>query len=373
MIPQEIRNNTWVKFGIFVVGVLFTGFLAWWASNIIAPFIVAFFLAYILDPAVYWMEQNIGLRRMTSIIIILVLFTLLVSVLGYYLVEEAITFGNQVQEILRDPPDIKAKIEAYSPQFLKSYFKTVTRDFERYRVYERFQNIIWNNLMDMATDLSGGTDLLAAFVSRTMGILNFLINMVVVIFSTIYILRDFDAFVSGVRNEIPAQYRNRTDEIFSEINLLFRSFLRGHLIICIAVGILYGTGYLLVGLEGGFLIGFLSGLMNFIPYVGSSIGFLLAFIMAMAQFGISVWVLSVALVFVVVQSFEGNILRPNILGSAVGLNPVFVIFSLMFFGKLMGFIGLLLAVPITAVLKVLFNHALDSYHKSKFYQGRTEG
>jgi predicted PurR-regulated permease PerM len=325
-------------------------------------------MAYILDPAVDWAQEQLGLGRMTSILIILVLITIALAILGYFLTEEAIVFGKQVQDILQNPPDVRKNIQEYIPQFLTGYVESLAGELRSGEVYDRLRNLLWTNLMEFASDLTGGTDVLAVFVARTMGVLNFLINVVVVIFSTIYLLRDFDHIVDWVRGEIPHRYRDRTDEIFGEINSLFRSFLRGHLIICLVVGIIYGSGYLLVGLEGGFLIGFLSGLMNVIPYVGSSLGFLLAFIMALAQFGLSIWVLVVALVFVVVQSLEGNVIRPNILGSAVGINPVVVIFSLMFFGKLMGFIGLLLAVPIAGVCKVLGKHLLNYYHETGFYR-----
>lgn len=234
--------------------------------------------------------------------------------------------------------------------------------------YDRIKGILLENIKEFAANLTGNTNFLTIFVSRTMGILDFFINIVVAVFATIYLLRDFDRLIAWVRDQIPPPFRERTDRVMGEINDLLRAFLRGHLIICLVVGFLYGLGYVLVGLEGGFLIGFISGLINVIPYVGSSLGFLLAFVMGLAQFGIQAWVLTVALVFVVVQSFEENILRPSILGSAVGINPVIVIFSMMFFGKLMGFIGLLLAVPIAAVLKVLFGHLLDAYHASDFYR-----
>lgn len=366
-----VRSNPFVQLGLFVLLLLGVIGLVWWSADILTPFVIAFVLAYILDPAVDWMEDRLGFRRMTSILLLLTLVIIAGIILEYFLIEEAMNFGQQIQTVLEDPPNVQKWFQRLLPDFLEEYLELIIGDVQAEALYETLQSWLMDNLTEFASNLTGSTNFITMFVSRTMGLLNFFINVIVAVFATIYLLRDFDRIVIWVRNEIPPRYRERADRIIGEIDELFRAFLRGHLIICLVVGFLYGAGYLSVGLRGGFLIGFISGLMNVIPYVGASLGFLLAFVMALAQFGIDPWVLTVILVFVVVQSFEGNILRPSILGSAVGMNPVIVIFALMFFGKLMGFIGLLLAVPFAAVLKVLFRHLLEAYHQSDFYQPET--
>lgn len=367
MVLETIRGKPWVQFVLLSIAAICLFFLFWWSADILVPFLLAFILAYILDPAVDWMTFRFGLSRMTSILILLVFVTLVLMVLGYFLVEEAIVFGQQVQDLLQEPPDVRGWIQQFLPDFLTTFFDTFAGDTEGQSLYERLMDLFRRNLSELASGLTGSTRILNLFVTRTIGVLNFLINAVVVVFATIYMLRDFDGIIRGIREEIPYRYRERTDQIFAEINELSRAFLRGHLIICLVVGVLYGLGYLLIGLKGGLLIGFLSGLMNVIPYAGSSLGFLLAFIMALAQFGFNPWVLTVAAVFVVVQFFEGNVLRPTILGAAVGMNPVVVIFALMFFGKLMGFLGLLLAVPIACIFKVFLEHLREIYHDTEFY------
>jgi predicted PurR-regulated permease PerM len=367
-----VRSNPFLQLGLFALLLLGVLGLVWWSADILTPFVIAFVLAYILDPAVDWMEDRLGFRRMTSILLLLTLVIIAGIVLEYFLIEEAMNFGQQIQTVLEDPPNVRQWFQRLLPDFMEKYLHLIVGDVQAEALYETLQARLIDNLTELASNLTGSTNFITMFVSRTMGVLNFFINVIVSVFATIYLLRDFDRIVIWVRNEIPPRFRDRADRITGEIDELFRAFLRGHLIICLVVGFLYGTGYLLVGLQGGFLIGFISGLMNVIPYVGSSLGFLLAFVMALAQFGIDPWVITVILVFVVVQSFEGNILRPSILGSAVGINPVIVIFSLMFFGKLMGFLGLLLAVPFAAVLKVLFRHLLDAYHDSEFYRTEAE-
>jgi predicted PurR-regulated permease PerM len=368
MIPEEIRQNPWVQ---AVVGVGISLGVLWFLSliwDIILLFLLAFFLAYILDPAVDWMENGLGVQRLYAIVILLTIIVIFMTGLGYYLTQQALLIGHEIGTILKNPPDIQAWAQYLLPEPLYTSVEASLENFKTQKLYERGLSYVRTHLSSVTNTLTQGSTVLLGFARQTLGALGIFINSMVFIFATIYFLWDFDSVIHNLRTLIPLRYRPSTDELFGEIDELLRAFFRGHLIVSVTIGILYGTGYLLVGLRGGFLIGFLSGLMNFIPYVGPSIGFLLAFGLGLYQFNTFSSILGIIIVFVLVQSLEGNILTPNIVGGAVGLNPVTVIFSLLVFGKFLGFIGLLVAIPMAGIFKVLLTRLVRYYRSTDYYR-----
>lgn len=117
------RSNPYLKFGLLLLVLLGFGGLIWWSADILAPFVVAFILAYILDPAVDWMEETLGFRRMASILILLTLVVLAFTILEYFLIEETMDFGQQIQEVLENPPEIQQWIDRLFPDFLEEYLR----------------------------------------------------------------------------------------------------------------------------------------------------------------------------------------------------------------------------------------------------------
>ena len=158
-----------------------------------------------------------------------------------------------------------------------------------------------------------------------------------------------------------------------DINIAIAGFIRGQGAVCLVLGLFYAISLSLVGLNFGFLIGSVAGLISFIPFVGSIVGFVLSVGVAIVQFWPEwIWILVVAGIFAVGQFLEGNILQPRLVGSSIGVHPVWLMFALFAFGSLFGFVGVLLAVPVTAAIGVLVRFAVNSYRSSALYKGNDD-
>jgi len=178
---------------------------------------------------------------------------------------------------------------------------------------------------------------------------------------------DWDGLVDNVRMLIPETYRTGITQVASECDSMLAEFLRGQLMLMFALGLIYSIGLWLVGLDFALLIGLGAGLISFIPYLGSIVGIAVAGIVALIQFQEILPLIYVALVFGIGQAIEGMVLSPWLVGERIGLHPVAVIFAVMAGGQLFGFLGVLLALPVAAVITVLLRHIYARYINSDFY------
>ena len=176
-------------------------------------------------------------------------------------------------------------------------------------------------------------------------------------------------FVKKVDNLLPRKSQKGIRNIFLKIDKALSGFIRGQLSVCVILGTYYAASLKLIGLELGLLVGFIAGLISFIPYVGSITGFVLSIILALSQFIGYVKVLEVIVIFGLGQSMEGNFLTPKLVGDNIGLHPVWVMFSLLAGGVLLGFLGLMIAVPVAAVIAILLRTGLQKYKQSNLYKG----
>jgi predicted PurR-regulated permease PerM len=182
-------------------------------------------------------------------------------------------------------------------------------------------------------------------------------------------LRDWNAFTKKVDSLLPKAYKKEIRTQAKEIDKIISSFIRGQLSVCVLLGTFYGIGLSFVGLELGLLVGFIAGIISFIPYVGSIVGFITAMAIAFAQFSDWMPIAQVVGVFAVGQFLEGNFLTPKLVGDSIGLHPVWVMFALLAGGVLLGFLGLMIAVPMAAVIGVLTRFAISKYKQSSLYKG----
>jgi predicted PurR-regulated permease PerM len=167
---------------------------------------------------------------------------------------------------------------------------------------------------------------------------------------------------------VPDSYRPKISDLLAEFNVTLAGFLRGQAIVCLVLGFGYGIALGLVDLNFAMAIGLMTGVLSFIPYVGSTIGLLTAVTVAFMQFGGVTMPAVVLAIFAAGQFLEGNFLTPKLVGESVGLHPVWVIFALMAGGNLMGFAGMMLAVPLAALIGVMVRHYLAWYRQSDFYR-----
>ncbi len=189
---------------------------------------------------------------------------------------------------------------------------------------------------------------------------------------TFYLLLDWDKLINNIRQLVPRHIEPKFSQLTLECNDVLSAFLRGQLIVMLLLGIIYAVGLQIVGVKLGIIIGLLAGLASIIPYFGFIVGIISATIAALFQSGLSFdLIIGVWIVFGIGQILEGWVLQPYLIGDKIGLPPVGVIFSVMAGGQLFGFVGMLLALPVAAIIIVLLNHAHTRYRQSEFYQ-RTE-
>jgi len=215
-----------------------------------------------------------------------------------------------------------------------------------------------------------GGEILNGLLTSAMGVINLLVLFVVVPVVAVYLLVDWDRMVARIDELLPREHAPTIRQLAREVDRTLASFVRGQGLVCLILGTYYAVALALVGLNFGLVVGAIAGLVTFIPYVGALVGGVLAIGLALFQFwGEWVWIGAVAGIFVAGQMIEGNILTPRLVGSSVGLHPVWLLFALAVFGALFGFVGMLVAVPIAAMLGVFARFGISRYQKSALYQG----
>ncbi|EYD78294.1 Putative permease often clustered with de novo purine synthesis [Rubellimicrobium mesophilum DSM 19309] len=203
-----------------------------------------------------------------------------------------------------------------------------------------------------------------------MGVLNWLLIVVVVPVVTFYLLLDWDAMVERIDDLLPREHAPTIRALMRESDDRLAAFIRGQALVCLILGTYYAVALVMVGLNFGLVVGAIAGFLTFIPYVGALVGGVLAIGLALYQFwGDWVWVIAVWAIFQSGQFVEGNFLTPKLVGERVGVHPVWLIFALAAFGALFGFLGVLVAVPVAAVIGVLVRFAIGKYKQSRLYQG----
>lgn len=212
------------------------------------------------------------------------------------------------------------------------------------------------------------TQLLASIGRGLVATLVFLANVALFGFVSVYLLKDFDSLISAARELIPLDYRAKTVEIVSKIDVHLRAFLRGQLAVALCLGAMYAIGLLIAGTPFGLFIAAFGAIAGFIPYLGIVLTVIPAVFLTLVRYGVDWQIAVVAATFIIAQALEGNVLTPKIVGKSVGLSEVWVILAVVVFGNLLGFLGLLLAVPIAATLKVLIVEAVTWYKASALYR-----
>jgi predicted PurR-regulated permease PerM len=344
-----------------VVLVLFIAFLFLF-SSILLPFLAGMAIAYFLDPVADRLER-LGLSRVMATLVILVAF---VVVFVLTLMTFIPIIVSQFNDFVQHVPSYVTQLQ----QFITYAQISLLPPWVRSHIGELQAN--FSSLMSQALGFFVG--LFAQVWSSGKALINLVSLMVVTPVVAFYILLDWDRMVEKVDGWIPRDHVATVREIAREIDQAIAGFIRGQGSLCIILGVYYGVGLSLVGLNFGLLIGLFAGMISFIPYVGSLVGLFLAVCVALVQFWPSyLWVGLVLVVFFTGQFLEGYILQPKLVGSSVGLHPVWLMFALFAFGALFGFVGLLVAVPAAAICGVLVRFALSRYLQSDLYHGREPG
>jgi predicted PurR-regulated permease PerM len=327
----------------------------WLLSEILLPFVVGLVIAYLLTPIADRLER-FGVNRMVAS---LLLVTIVVLAFLWAILLVAPLVGSQLASFIDNVPGYIEKLQKLlsdRPWVQEIFGGTFGSDKSMSDLVS--QGIGWISGF-LKSLWSGGRALVSLF--------SLLVVAPVVGFYFIY---DWHRMVARVDGWVPRHQRDTVRQLAREVDAAISGFVRGQTAVCLILGSFYAIALTLAGLNFGLLIGLVSGVITFIPYVGSTTGLVLSLGVAVAQFWPE-WtsIVTVLGIFIVGQFIEGNILSPKLVGQSVGLHPVWVIFALLAFGYLFGFVGLLVAVPLAATIGVLARFGLKRYLASSLYTG----
>ena len=329
-------------------------------SGILLPFVAGMAIAYLLDPICDWLEGH-GLSRTLATIVLTLAF--LVLVVGGLLLLVPLIAGQLTGFIARVPAYIEV---------LRGQIALLQQVIES-RVDPGLMAQIEEALAGSAQKLIGwSTTLLGRLISGGAALANLLSLLVITPVVAFYLLRDWDPLVQRIDAWLPRHQADTIRDQIREVDRMLAGFVRGQSSVCLLLGVFYAAGLTLAGLDFGLLIGLAAGLLTFIPFVGSAVGLLASVGMALVQFDDWTRIAVVAAIFLVGQVLEGNLLTPKLVGDRVGLHPVWVIFALLAGGLLFGLVGVLLAIPVAAVVGVLIRFMLARYLDSDYYWGDVE-
>ncbi|QWD90494.1 AI-2E family transporter [Polynucleobacter sp. MWH-Braz-FAM2G] len=327
-------------------------------AEIFTPFLTAFILAYALRPVCLWLEQRrlpqalaAALSMLVGIGLLLGILSLLIGLLRY-----------EIPLIKAQLPDWIANTQAWlGPKLSEFHIDVDWGDLKASATQKITEHINDNadSLMSstISTVLMSGSSVIAGFV-----------NAVLIIFVMFYLLMDWNHFFSLVKSLVPVRAQETVHHLAMHTDGLLSQYLRGMLIVISIMAVYYSAGLSLIGVKGAAALGVFTALMIVIPYIGITLGLTLSTLSALLQFGPGSEIIMVLILFGIGQFLEGFFLTPRLVGERIGLHPVAVLFALLLFGKLFGFFGVLLALPISAVSLVLVKYFWSLYTQSSWYQ-----
>ncbi|RKE73916.1 AI-2E family transporter [Pseudorhodoplanes sinuspersici] len=336
--------------------------LLWLLNEVLLPFIAGMVLAYLLDPSVRRL-QKLGLNRTLASVVIVVLVIVLLT-LGLILLLPAL--GEQIAGFMEKLPQYMDRVRQLAQEQSQGWLG----------------QFVGEKLPEAQKSLGGVASSAAGWIAAFLGsiwsggkalvsVISLLIITPIVAF---YLLLDWERMIVKVDSWIPLQHKDTVRGLAREMDAAISGFVRGQALVCLILGVIYSVGLIAIGVNFGLLIGLIAAFLSFAPYIGTITGFILAVGVALAQFWPD-WTMPAAAagIFIFGQFIEGNILQPLLVGKEIGLHPVWLMFSLIAFGVLFGFVGLLVAVPVAAAIGVLVRFMLRQYLASPFYTGNQQG
>lgn len=348
---KKMYVNPYAWLVIFVVFF----YLLYVLRSVLMPFVAGILLAYLLDPLVEklqkWKMSRLWATILVCLLVVLVVLPALCFLGGM--------IENQVALLIKATPRYLGLIMAKVKPIIAS-------------LAERFPDIKGGQVEQMVRGNVGNAlkfvgKVVSSLLSNSFALINLISLILITPVVAFYMLRDWGTFVNKFEELLPKKSKKDIKSILKEINTIISGFIRGQISVCLILGIFYSVGLKIVGLDLGLLVGFIAGIISFIPYVGSITGFVLGVVLAFAQYGDMTHVVYVVAVFLCGQFIEGNFLTPKLVGENVGLHPVWVMFALLAGGVLLGFLGLMLAVPMAAIIGVLVRRGIKKYKQSSLY------
>ncbi|MDD5586867.1 MAG: AI-2E family transporter [Alphaproteobacteria bacterium] len=330
--------------------------LLWLLKPMLLPFIAGFAIAYFLNPVVDGLTRHKVPRWLGTFF---VLFGFVVAVVMVFLM---------IAPLLQE--QIGALIDAV-PGYIETLRAHLIPSAERWLRRLSPGNV--ENIRAAAGQVAGNAagwagKLLQGLISESAALFNILALIIITPVVAFFILRDWPKLTHNVDVLLPRKYIGLIHEVLAEINRTLSGFIRGQALVCLCLAVIYSAGLSLAGIKYGVTIGIIAGVLSFVPYVGSTFVLASGLILSFVQYGDFFHVAMALLVFLIGQSLEGYVLTPKLVGGRVGLHPVWILFALFAGGSLLGFVGVLIAVPVAAIAGVLIRFAIRRYKKSGFYK-----
>ncbi|MEI7843365.1 MAG: AI-2E family transporter [Gallionellaceae bacterium] len=339
----------WFAILLMPVGLLYL------LAPVLFPFVAAAVLAYICQPLVSRLSTKNRSRTLATLMVMLgmlAIFVLMVLILMPLL-------RNELDLLWLRLPSLLESVQARLLPFLQQSMPEAKWDMATLK-----------NVLSENSQVAGGVagKLLPWLTGGGAALLGLVMNLMLIPLAMFYLLRDWPELLAKVDALIPRRWHDKSSEIAKEIDEVLGQFLRGQIAVMLLMSVFYVFALWLVGVEFALPIGMVSGLLVFIPYVGMIVGVALATVVALSQFELWTDVVWVWMVFGVGQLLEGMVVTPRLVGERIGLHPLAVVFALLAFGQLFGFVGLLIALPLAAVLLVGLRHLRSTYLSSELYK-----
>lgn len=361
MITQSI--DPFFRRLFFVIAIVVVLILLHLMTPVIVPFVFAFVLAYLFNPLVKRLSKHV--KRWVAIIIVYATITLGMIILMWWLIP---TLWYQLQSAW----DYLPKILSWYNDVARSWLAANTRIRMPSLEAKGFSETLVD-YMRTHYEFADASTLMSQILVSSMSFINSAGLIVLVPILTFYFLFNWDKRLQSWKMAIPTAYSKKVITVAQECDRALMEFVKGQLLVMVLLGIIYAVQLQLIGLELGLIIGMGAGIASFVPYLGFGLGFIASIIAGLFQFGLDWFHLSlIAGAFLVGQAAEGYVLQPLLLGDKIGLSPLWVIFAVLAGASLLGFVGMLIALPVSAVLNVLFRHLYAHYQTTDFYKGRKQ-
>ena len=313
-------------------------FIALYLFEVIIPFLIAFIVAYLTNPLKIYLDKYLN-ETFSSLISIIAFILCFLSIL--VLILPILIY--QIQNLVSSLPGYFEEIEIFLKDINAKYLFT-----------EKIKTVDYNTLIKPVTDglINHGNSI----IGNSIQFINSFFNMILIVVISFYLSIEFNKIKKFIYDLADKSNFTEFHLLIREIDVVLSKFIRGQGLVCIVLSVIYSLGLFLVGLKFGILLGIISGIISFVPYLGSFIGGGLTLILSFSQFGISPQLIFVLIIFIFGQLFESYYLTPKLVGEAIKLNPIWIIFALMTGAYLSGFVGILISLPIAAVIGVVVRH-----------------
>jgi len=346
---EQKQTLLWLIAGALLVAMLVL------LGPVLTPFVAAAILSYVLNPGVDWLAA----RRLPRVVAVLIMMSVLVLLLLALVLVVLPTLRSELPLLQDRLPNLLDKIDSVLRPWLHQFGVNIHLDSAG------IKDMLAKKLATGSSEI--GPAILASLKVGGTAVLGWIATLFLVPIVLFYLLMDWHTLLERIAHTIPRRWVGQVTSMAQETDFLLAQYLRGQLLVMGLLALFYTTALTLAGFDAALPVGLITGLLVFIPYIGYGLGLLLAVVAAILQFEGGQGLGWVAIIYGLGQFIESFYLTPRLVGERIGLHPLTVIFALLAFGQLFGFVGILLALPASAILSVVFGHVRRHYLNSRFY------